>query len=118
MRSTIIYSSRSKIPRRIVISEQDADHSHHVQDGESGISVGVRVEHDDHARWIVAARHGVEVTTIPSGRCAIVDDNGIVVNLVMGDPAIDTSDAGKIIFSDTANVGDVWDGKTFSKPPA
>lgn len=59
---------------------------------------------------------------IPSSRCATVRD-GVVVDVIPADPDIDKhpvhGDAGLLIETETANLGDLYDAATgtFTRPP-
>jgi hypothetical protein len=54
-------------------------------------------------------------TDIPSGRCALVDPTGLVINAIMADPDLDTHPSGTIVASDLASIGDKYDGKIFTR---
>jgi len=48
-------------------------------------------------------------------RAAIIE-NGVVVNIAVADPDF-AAEQGWIV-SDVAQIGDLWDGGTFTSPPA
>lgn len=119
----VVYSKRTLVPRRVVIPDNDAElvqavaslhaaEAHLVQDRQHMRRAFARTGAIP-ARKMVADHHGVQEQEIPSGRCAVVA-NGKVVHVVMADPEIDQHPDGQLIESDTANVGDQWNGKEFS----
>lgn len=73
--------------------------------GESLISVPKAGFHSEHTRAHIAAAHGIHHDTIPSGRCAVVDANGVVVNAIVADPDLDSVEGHTLIPSDTLDIG-------------
>lgn len=50
-------------------------------------------------------------------RCAVVDQQNVVVNIIVADPNVDTAPEGMtLVETDTAGPGWVWDGETFTDP--
>ena len=48
-------------------------------------------------------------------RCAVVQ-NGTVINVIIADAGFDPKDGSIIVPSDTAEAGDIYDGKVFKTP--
>jgi hypothetical protein len=48
--------------------------------------------------------------------CAVVDGSNIVRNKIVADPAKDAVEGFSLVASDTAAIGDHWDGTTFTRP--
>lgn len=59
----------------------------------------------------------VETPPAPSFRCAVIV-NGSVVNVIMADPVTDEIKGAVVIASDSANIGDSYDGKQIIPAPA
>jgi len=55
-------------------------------------------------------------------RCAVVDEAGVVVNVVMIDPTLPTEEQWRpptgttVIATDIAGIGWIWDGTSFVDP--
>lgn len=50
-------------------------------------------------------------------RCAVVGSNNTVVNVIVATPGVDTPPSGTtLVVSETAGIGWVWNGTTFSGP--
>ena len=50
-------------------------------------------------------------------RCAVVDKNNIVINVIIADPVIDTAPEGMtIVETEIAGLGWLWDGNNFTDP--
>lgn len=52
-------------------------------------------------------------------RCAVVDQTGAVINVIVADPGVDSLPSMTLIASDDSNigVGYVWNGATFELGP-
>jgi hypothetical protein len=50
--------------------------------------------------------------------CAVIDGASIVRNKVIADPNKDAMEGYTLIASEAAQIGDRWDGATFTSPPA
>lgn len=114
----IIYSGASKIPRRIIYLDPGQTIDGHIGPGEKVLSHPSNSEHSDvfKARQRIADHHGIDVATIPSGRCALVHpDTGLVEDFVMACDQIDTHPTHKLIASDVAELNWKHDGKKFLK---
>lgn len=57
------------------------------------------------ARDLVCKRH--DLTELPDALCAVVDDNGVVVDLVQADHEVHTHEKGRLIPHKTARIGDM-----------
>lgn len=101
----VIYASRSGILRRKIIPDDDAQLDlHQPGPGESRLLLPLDRRHDDAAcRAAVEEATGV---TPPSGRCAVLDDNGQVVAICHADPALDAHPSGRLMLHDSAALGD------------
>lgn len=107
----IVYSKRSGIPRRVIVADDGEFlpvpwlHEH-----EAYIEVfDIESLHPLHLRHLIATHKGIDQTQIPSGRCAVVDDTGLVLAIIMADPDIDNAtvyDGARLILSDHVNVGE------------
>jgi hypothetical protein len=118
-KALIVCSARTKVPRRIIHPDDDAeiaDPTQHARGGEVVHVVDKRHARADTIRSVVASLHGVAESAIPSGRCAVVDPTGVVVHVIMADPTLDAHAAGSLIESDSAEIGDRWDGTKFVRP--
>lgn len=49
-------------------------------------------------------------------RCVVIDNTGEVINCVLANPATFTVEECTIVQSDDAQIGDSWDGETFTPP--
>ena len=101
----VFYATGSKILRRKVIPDNDAQLARHRPGpGESRLLLPLDQPYDDMAcRAAVAAATGV---IPPSGRCCIVDADGYVIATCNADPALDTHPLGRLVMHDTAAPGD------------
>lgn len=85
----VIYSAKSKMVRRIVVSDDpDYDYSIHVGPGENHL-VAERTKDVNvfSARAIVKARTGVES---PELVCNVVNQEGLIVDTIAADPDLDS----------------------------
>jgi hypothetical protein len=120
----VIYSAGSKLIRRVVIPDNNAelDDPLHVMPGEAML----RVAHSDIAAAEASGQHahhylqGAILTATntpgpaPSGRTALVHPTTqLVEGFVQADPSIDTHPTHTLVASDTANLNWKWDGKKF-----
>lgn len=106
----VVYSRASKIPRRLVIPDNDHEvilPEAHLGPGEWYVSVPVDEIHSRTPHEHVAAHHGVSAADIPTGRCAVLDATDRVVNIVWADPDIDALPGFRLIASDTLQIGDL-----------
>ena len=72
--------------------------------GENVLWIPLDLPYDDAScRTALAAATGV---VPPSGRCCVVDDDGVVIAVCNADPALDTHPRGRLIASDNAQPGD------------
>jgi hypothetical protein len=104
-RLAVFYATESKILRRKVVPDDDAQLERLVvPSGESVLWMPLDLPHDDRAcRAAIAAVTGV----VPSsGRCCVVDDDGVVIAVCNADPALDIHPRGRLIASDNAQPGD------------
>ena len=101
----VFYATGSKILRRKVIPDNDAQLAlHQPGPGESRLLMPLDRPYDDAAcRAAIATATGV---TPPSGRCCIVDAHGYVIATCNADPALDTHPSGRLVAHDTAGPGD------------
>lgn len=49
-------------------------------------------------------------------RCAVLDKQGNVLNIIVADPSVDKVEGMTLVHSDAAGVGDTFDGKVFTSP--
>lgn len=121
----IVYATRSKILRRVIgFDSPEQAYTHPLHPGESLIVV----DHDyidlvPGAHVSDFARAQVERATghaPPSGRCAVVDSAGRVVDVVQADPDIDSIPGMRLISNDVASPGWWWDDQhwRFIAPPS
>lgn len=108
----VFYSTASKILRRKVIPDRDAQLAAHLPGpGESRLLLPLAQPSDDDAcRAAIAAATGVAP---PSGRCAVVDGGGDVVEVCNADPELDAHPLGALVASDLAGPGDRCVGGRF-----
>jgi len=101
----VFYATESKILRRKVIPDNDAQLKlHQPGPGESRLLMPLNRPYDDAAcRAAITAATGA---TPPSGRCCVVDADGYVVGKSNADPAIDVHPLGRLIAHETAGPGD------------
>ena len=111
-RLAVFYRTDSKILRRKVIPEFDAElEKLHPAPGESMLLLPLSRPHDDtECRAAIAAATGVSP---PSGRCCIVNRSGDVIAVCNADPTIDTHSDGMVVASDNAGRGDRYVGGVF-----
>jgi hypothetical protein len=104
-RLAVFYRTDSKILRRKVIADFDAELAElHPAPGESLLLLPLDRLHDDAScRAAIAAETGVSP---PSGRCCIINRTGDVIAVCNADPAIDTHSDGLVVASDNAGPGD------------
>ena len=97
----VFYATGSKILRRKVIPDNDAQLARHRPGpGESRLLLPLDQPYDD-----MACRAATGVIP-PSGRCCIVDADGYVIATCNADPALDTHPLGRLVMHDTAAPGD------------
>ena len=101
----VFYATGSKILRRKVIPDNDAQLAlHQPGPGERRLLMPLDQPFDDAScRAAIAAATGA---TPPSGRCCIVDAMGNVIGVCNADPALDTHPLGRLVAHDTAAPGD------------
>jgi hypothetical protein len=116
-RLVVIYATRSKILRRKIILDNEAQLDlHQPGPGESRLLLPLSSPFDDAScRAAIVAATG-EVP--PAGRCCIIDSGGNVVGLCNADPALDMHPAGQLIAHDTAGPGDQYEGGVFKRKNA
>lgn len=118
-KALIVCSARTKVPRRIIHPDDDAeiaDPTQHAGPGEVVHVIDKKHARADTIRSVVASLHGVNEAEIPSGRCAVIGPDGVVVHVIMADPELDTHPDGRLVESDEASIGDRWDGAKFVRP--
>ena len=108
----VFYATQSKILRRIVIPDNDAQLKLlAVAPGESVLWMQLDRPHDKAScRAAVAAATGV---VPPSGRCCVVDERGVVIAVCNADPALDAHPQGWLVVNEHANPGDRYAGGVF-----
>jgi hypothetical protein len=109
----LIHGAVSRIPRRIVVPDDDAeidDPRRFLLRGERALRLPAAEYHAKLHRQHVADHYGIPVRHIPSGRCAVLDRTGRVLCAVMADPDIDRHPDGWLVASDTLGAGDVVRG--------
>jgi len=101
----VFYATDSKILRRKVIPDNDAQLAvHQPAPGESRLLMPLDRPYDEAAcRAAIAAATGVAP---PSGRCVIIDCAGVVIGTCNADPAIDSHPLGRLVADETAGPGD------------
>jgi len=101
----VFYATGSKILRRKVIPDQDAQLAVHLPGpGESRLLLPLAQPSDDDAcRAAIAAATGV---TPPSGRCVLVSAQGDVIDVLNADPEVDAHPLGALVASDLAGPSD------------
>jgi hypothetical protein len=104
-RLAVFYRTDSKILRRKVIADSDAELAGlHPAPGESLLLLPLDRPYDDAScRAAIAAATGVSP---PSGRCCIINRAGDVIAVCNADPTIDTHSDGLVVASDDAGPGD------------
>jgi hypothetical protein len=110
----VIYATRSKILRRKIIPDDDAQLAlHKPGPGESRLLVPLTERYDDAACCaMIKAATG---ETPPSGRCCIVDGAGEVIGVCNADPELDAHAAGRLVAHDAAGVGDRCESGVFKR---
>jgi hypothetical protein len=113
-RLVVIYATGSKILRRKIIVDDDAQLAvHQPGPGESRLLLPLSEPFDDAAcRAAIAAATGGEP---PSGRCCIIDGDGNVVGVCNADPALDTHPAGQLVAHELAGRGDRYQDGVFMR---
>lgn len=90
----VVYSANSKIPRRIVVphpgDEWEID-QHEITDGESILHLPGDHPHAlEEIKKSIAAYHGIDHKSIPSGRTVVVHrETNEILDAIMADPEID-----------------------------
>jgi hypothetical protein len=113
-RLVVIYATRSKILRRKIILDDQAQLDLH-QPGpeESLLLLPLSAPFDDAScRAAIAAATGAEPL---AGRCCIIDAGGNVVGVCNADPALDTHPAGQLRADDIAGPGYRYEGGVFKR---
>lgn len=126
----IVYATGSRLPRRLIIPDDDTELlslTPFLGPGESGrvfpqaritaLANAARLAGVDIARMVLANLLGIAVGQIPSGRCCVIDPAGSVVNVIVADPALDQLDGHTLVAHDQAGIGWAWDGTRFVPPP-
>ena len=110
----VFYATESKILRRIVIPDDDAQLERLVvPPGESVLRMQLDRPHDEvSCRAEIAAAMGVAP---PSGRCCVVDERGIVIAVCNADPALDAHPQGWLVASEDGEPGDRHPGGMFRR---
>jgi hypothetical protein len=108
----VVYATQSKILRRMVIPDDDAQLERRaVPPGEGVLRMQLDRPHDESScRAAIAAATGV---VPPSGRCCAVDESGAVIAVCNADPALDAHPPGWLVASEQANPGDRHAGGVF-----
>jgi hypothetical protein len=116
-RVVVIYATRSKILRRKIILDNEAQRDlHQPGPGENLLLLPLSPPFDDSScRAAIAAATGA---VPPEGRCCIIDAGGNVVGVCNADPALDTHPAGQLIAHDVAGPGDRYEGGVFKRKNA
>lgn len=104
-RLAIFYATASKVLRRKVIPDSEAElDCLRPSPGESMLLLPLSLPHDDAScRAAIAGATGVSP---PSGRCCIIEELGNVIAVCNADPALDTHSAGQIVASERGRLGD------------
>lgn len=110
----VIYATRSKILRRKIIPDNDAQLAvHRAGPGESRLLLPLSEAYDDAACCAaIAAASGYPP---PSARCAIIDGDGNVIGVCNADPELDRHPAGLLVAHDIARAGDRWEDGVFTR---
>src|SRR5262245_47523107 len=111
-RFAVFYATISKVLRRIVIPDHDAQLAAlSVPSGESMILLPLAQRPDDAFWWAtIAAAAGIPTA---SGRCCIIDGDGGIIGACNADPALDSHQRGQLVASDHAGPGDRYLDGTF-----
>lgn len=115
----VVYGEKSKLVRRVVIPDHDEamEKTAMLRAGESLITFEkdeTKFRSPEAAKLEAWRLIGVDPASVPSGRCAVVDEKTqMVTAAVMADPELDSMDGARLIASDVANVGWKYDGQTF-----
>ena len=101
----VFYATDSKILRRKVIPDNDSQLARlKALKGQSMILLPLALPFDDAScRAAIAAVTGV---TPPSGRCCVVGDTGVVIDVRNADPSLDSDPRGVVVASEHAGCGD------------
>lgn len=104
-RLAVFYATDSKILRRKVIPDDDAQLKRlAVPVGESVLWMPLDRPYDDAScRVAIAAATAV---VPPTGRCCVVNEGGIVIAVCNADPVLDTHPQGRLVASEDAKPGD------------
>lgn len=117
----IIYATKSKIVRRIVVPDSDAEllDPTLIADGESLLVASSSISPSVfEARALIAKAEGIAESDIPDGRCAVVDGNGFVADVLLADPQLDKIDGHDLVPHATAMKGDrIVAGALFKQMP-
>ena len=113
-RVVVIYATRSKILRRKIILDNEAQLDlHQPGSGESRLLLPLSSPFDDAScRAAIAAATGA---VPPEGRCCIIDAAGDIVGVCNADPALDTHPAGQLIAHEVAGPGDRFEAGVFKQ---
>lgn len=108
----IVYGSFSKIVRRCIIPDRLEELSDPtlLTQGESILVADVS-EHDAYHNaealaHIVASYHQIPTYLMKDPRCVVINDDGIVVDIILADADIDSHPGGRIVHHRTARHGD------------
>ena len=115
----VIHSEKSKLVRRVIATDAHWTLPDHVGEGEALYVFETSADVADNAH--ITQIHdkfyeemGLTEETKPNPRCALVDANGMVTNMIMADPEIDKHPEGEVIAApDDVAINDKWDGKKF-----
>jgi hypothetical protein len=109
----VFYAAGSKILRRKIISDSDAQLAlHQPGPGESRLLMPLDRPYGD--------KECSEATGVapPPGRCCVVDAAGKMTGVCNADPALDTHPTGSLVASDIAGPGDSLVAGRFVRPYA
>lgn len=114
----VVYAEASKLPRRVIISDDQKEFDGAfvgLANGEGAAQLTALKDGSlEGIKAALAERLGIDVETIPSGRCAVVDPKtGDVQSFILADPALDSFGAKSLIASDEAQENWKYDGGKF-----
>ena len=109
----VIFAGQSKLVQRIYIPSLDDSEiaQQFVGPGEQLTTMALSVYQIGGADAVQVA---IGAPTF-SGRCAVVNPQNIVVDVIIADPALYADSRGTVIPHDAAKNGDIWDGTNFSR---
>jgi hypothetical protein len=89
----LVYSLRTNMLRRIILPDTDVSivdqHIYPLAQGEGMFVVARTLYNSIGAKSCLALRLGVAVVNIPDERCAVIDTNGNVVQVIQADATLD-----------------------------